>query len=505
MTKINGVKSKILVVASISVGTLIAALIIYFNQKDGSESSSEKNANRVKSIAVLPFVNMSNDPSQNYYSDGLTDGILNSLAHLKGLKVSGRSSSFQFRGKGVDIKNVGAKLGVQTVLGGSLQINGDRIRITAQLINVEDGFHFWSKQFDENMNDIFSLQDKVANAIAKELEITTAEKNLGKADEKTTPNKEAYKSYLEGRSRWNLRTPPNLIKGIEFFRKAIELAPNYSAAYAGLADCYNALGYGSFMAPKEAFPKAKAAATRALELDSTLAEPHATLGFYKFYYDWDWAAAEQEFRIAIGLNPNYELGYDWYGYYLTSMKRYDEARIIFKKAKELDPLSVSISTDMGFSSYYSGDYDQARKELNASLGMNPKFTLAHIWLGRTFQAKKMFPEAIAEYKVALVIAPDWPVALAQIGNVYGVSGNNAQARKILDTLALLASKKYVTSYGVALVYCGLGETDKAFESLNKAYDERSHWLVWLKSDPRWVPIHSDKRFAELVHRVGLPD
>ena len=234
-------------------------------------------------------------------------------------------------------------------------------------------------------------------------------------------------------------------------------------------------------------------------MDSTLADPHASLGYYNFYFAWDWAAAEQEFRTAIALNPNYELGYDWYGYYLTAMRRYDEAKVILEKAKELDPLSARITTDMGFSVLYSGDYDFAVKELQTALQMNPRFLLAHIWMGRAYQAKKMYPEAIAEYKKTSEISANWPVALAVTGNVYGVSGDKVNAQNILDTLAALSSKKFVTSYGVATVYTGLGEKDKAFEWLNKAYDERSNWLVWLKADPRWAPLKTDKRYIELVN------
>jgi len=457
-----------------------------------------------QSIAVLPFVNMSNDSSQEYFSDGLTDDILNSLAHLKNLKVSARTSSFKFRGKDVDIKEVGKKLGVRTILEGSVQRQGDKVRITAQLINVEDEFHFWSEQYDGNMDNIFALQNKIADAIAEKLQITLLDNKQQILAKKTIP-KEAFELYLKGRSSWNLRTAPDLIKGIEFFRRAITLDPSYAAAYAGVADCYNALGYLSFLAPKEAFPKALEAATKALELDSTLAEPHASMGFYKFYHEWDWAAAEQEFRIAISLNPNYELGYDWYGYYLTSMERFDEAKVMLGKAAALDPLSVQISTDMGFSVYYSRDYDLAIKKLQAALQLNPKFPLAHIWLGRSYQAKKMYPEAITEFKKALDVLGYIAVPLGQIGNVYGVSGNKAEAQKIVDTLTSLSSKKFVSSYSMALVYVGLGENDQAFLWLNKAYDERSHWLVWLKGDPRWASLRSDKRYSELVNRVGLPN
>lgn len=483
---------------------IIAGYLFFINFK-GDKTKKNKPADQERSIAVLPFVNMSNDSGEEFFSDGLVDGILNSLAHLKGLKVCARSSSFQFRGKEVDIKEAGKKLGVHTILEGSFQLYKDSIRITAQLINTEDDFHFWSEQYDENMDDIFALQNKIASSIAEKLEITLLQDHEKTVTIKPTANKEAYELYLKGRSLWNLRTPPDLKKGIEFFQQAIALDTTYAAAYSGLADCYTALGYGSFIAPKEAFPKAFEASAKALKLDSTLAEPHATLGYYQFYYNWDWAAAEQEFRSAIALNPNYEIAYDWYGYYLTAMKRYDEAQVIFQKAAALDPLSVPVKTDMGFSFYYSGSYDMAAKELEASLQMNPKFILAHLWLGRTYQAEKVYPEAISEYKKVLDVAVNWPVALAAVGNVYGVSGDKTNARNILDTLISLSSQKYVTAYGVALIYAGLGKNEETFTWLNKAFDERSHWLVWLKSDPRWAAIRLDKRFTALVNKVGLPD
>ena len=496
-------KAKVIITSFLVLMVLAAGYFIFTGQKAKSKEENEP-AGIDQSIAVLPFVNISNDPGQEYFSDGLTEGILNSLAHLKGLKVTSRTSSFEFRGKDVDIKEIGKKLGVRAVLEGSFQRQGDRVRITAQLINVEDDFHFWSEQYDENIDDIFALQDKIAGAIAEKLEITLLKNERRIIAKRPTTSKEAYECYLKGRSCWNLRTPPELKKGIDFFQQAITLDPLYAAAYAGLADCYTALGYGSHLAPMEAFPKALEAATKALELDSTLAEPHASLGYYRFYHDWDWAAAEQEFRMAIALNPNYEMAYDWYGYYLTAMERYDEAEVILKKAAALDPLSSQISTDIGFGLYYSGNYDQAMKALQASLDLNPKFALGHIWLGRVYQIKKMYPEAIVEFKKALEVTPEWPVALAQIGNVYGVSGHKEEAQKILETFSSLSEKKFVTSYGVALVHAGLGNKDQTFQWLNKAYEERSHWLVWLKTDPRWASIRSEKQYAELLARVGLP-
>ena len=459
--------------------------------------------NIVQSIAVLPFANISKDSSQEYFSDGLTDGIQNSLAHLKGLKVCARTSSFEFKKKNFSIREAGKKLSVRTILEGSVQIEGDRVIITANLVNVADSLTLWSGKYDENMDNIFALQDKIINAIAEKLSITLLQNESGTETKRPT-SAAAYKLYLKGRSSLNKRTPPELKKGIDFFTEAIAIDTSYAAAYAGIADCYNALGYGSYVAPKDAFPKALEAATMAVKLDATLAEPHASLGFYNFYYQWDWDAAEQEFRTAIALNPNYELAYDWYGYYLTAMERFGEAEVIFRKAAELDPLSAPVYTDMGFSFYYGRNYDSAIKKLEQSLQINSEYPLAHIWLGRCFQAKKMYPEAIAEFKRILASAPHWSVAMAQIGNVYGVSGDKINSQNVLDTMILLSQKQFVTAYGVALVYAGLDEKDNVFKWLDQAYEERSNWLVWVKSDPRWIPFQSDKRYAELVNKVGLP-
>jgi TolB-like protein/Tfp pilus assembly protein PilF len=489
-------------VVSLVIVVLIAGYFLFPKFKGDLQNNSPGILD--KSIAVLPFENMSKDTDQQYFNDGLTEGILNALAHLKDFRVPAEASSFQFRGNKVDLHLVGKKLGVHMVLRGSVQRQRDTVRITVQLIDTENGFNIWSQQYTEREDDIFAVQDKIANSVAEKLEVTF----LGNAHQinlkKPTQNKEAYELYLKGRFFWNLGSPPDLKKGISFFQQAIALDPIFAAAYSGLADCYTSLGYG-FLAPKDAIPKAKKAAAKALELDSTLAEPHASVGFLTFYYDWNWAGAEKEFRTAIALNPNYALGYDWYGYYLTMMGKYDEARAILKKAKDLDPLSVKICTDMGFNFYYSGNFDQAIKELKACIEMNSKFAGAHAWLGRTYQAKKMYPEAIAEWRESLNSIPNWTVALAGIGNIYGEEGKKAEALKMLDTLNSLSTKQFVTSYGIALVYTGVGDKDKTFEWLNNAYEERSNWLVWLKHDPRWKSIRSDKRYADLIRKVGLPN
>ena len=270
-----------------------------------------------------------------------------------------------------------------------------------------------------------------------------------------------------------------------------------------MADCYTTLGYFSYLAPVDAFPKAKAAAIKAVELDPTLAEPHTSLAYARLYYDWDWPGAEKEFAEAISLNPNYATAHHWYSVYLTAMERPEQASTEIKRAHELDPLSLIINTDIGFELYYTRHYDQAVSQLKTTLEMKPDFPLAHLWLGRTYQEKAMYDEALAEFKTVESSFRGWPVAIAAIGYVDGVSGKRTDAMNVLRDLNELARQRYVTSYGVALVYAGLGDRDKAFASLEKAHAERSHWLVWLKLDPRWDSLRADPRFADLVRRVGL--
>jgi adenylate cyclase len=492
---------KIIIVSFIVIAGL---LYFIFTKKKLTITSTSETAKIDSSIAVLPFESLDSNTIQEYFSDGLTEGILNSLAHLKGVKVSAYTSSSKFRGPQININKIGKELGVHSILRGTIQRHGDHILITAQLISVDDSVQFWTEQYDENVDDILSVQNRITSAIAEKLKITLVGEDRHLISKKPTTSVEAFDLYLKGRVSFGKRSPSELRKGIDFFKQAIAIDTLYAAAYSGIADCYNALGYGSYVKPADAFPKAMEAATKAKQLDSTLAEPHASLGFTKFYYDWDWAAAEQEFRSAIALNPNYSLTYEWYGYYLTAMGRYNEAEIILKKAAELDPISPSVFNDMGFSFYYSGNYDQSIKVLEAALKLNPTYPNARIWLGRCYQAKKMYPQAIAEFKTLLAVIRDWPIGLAQIGNVYGVSGDKANAQKILDTLFFLSHKLYVSSYGYALVYAGLNEKENVFDWLNKAYEERANWMVWLKNDPRWIPFRSDKRYGELMNKVQLP-
>jgi DNA-binding winged helix-turn-helix (wHTH) protein/Flp pilus assembly protein TadD len=325
----------------------------------------------------------------------------------------------------------------------------------------------------------------------------TAEVSLG------TDSPDAYRLYISGRYHWNQRTEPGLRKATEYFTRAIETDPAYARAYSGLADSYTTLGYLSHLAPRDVFPKADDAARRALQLDATLTEPHTSLAYVRLYYDWDWMEAEAAFRRAITLNPNYATAHHWYAVYLTAMGRFEEARAAIGRAQALDPTSLVINTDLGFVLYYSRQYDAAVKQLQMVTEMNQEFPLAHFWLGRAYQEKAMYGEAIAEFQRAQAVLQGWPVVSAAIGYVQGVSGRKHEALETLGGLERLAKERYVTPYGVALVHAGLGDKDRALVWLDRALEDRSHWIVWLKLDPRLDSLRSEGRYGDLLLRVGL--
>lgn len=318
-------------------------------------------------------------------------------------------------------------------------------------------------------------------------------------------NADAYRAYLRGRFDWNQRSEAGLERAIQHFQHTVEIDPSFAPAYSGLADCHATLGYLSCLAPGEAFPAARRYATKALELDRSLAEAHASLGFVKLYFDWDWAGAEAEFQRAIALDPNYAASHEWYSIFLLAAGRPEDAFREIQLARRPDPLSMPVNSDLGFHYYYTGRYDEAVKQLKFVLELNNDFPPAHLWLGRTYQELGRLDDALAEFQHVEEKLPEWPVSIAARGFIAGVAGRADEAQNILVKLRRLTRKKYVTSYGVALVYAGLGQRDSAFTWLNKAIDERSHWLVWLRLDPRWKGLRSDPRFAELVSRVRFPN
>jgi TolB-like protein/DNA-binding winged helix-turn-helix (wHTH) protein/Tfp pilus assembly protein PilF len=488
-------RRRLMLIASASLIAIAAALFAWSHFAGSGEA--------INSIAVLPFTNTTADPDAEYLSDGITESAINTLSKLPGLRVVPRSSVFRYKGRQIEPRQAARDLGVRAVLTGRIIQRGDTLSVQAELIDVERDAQLWGERYDRRLSDVLAVEQEIAREISDRLRLRLTGEERQRLNKRDTQNTDAYHAYLKGRYYWNQRNETGLKKGLEYFRQAVESDPSYAVAHSGLADSYTALGYFGNLSPQEAFPAAKASAMRALELDSTLAEPHTSLAYARLYYDWDWPEAEREFRRALEIDPNYATAHHWYSVYLTAMNRPDEAAAEIKRAQELDPLSLVINTDIGFELYYSRRHDEAIKQLRTTLEMNPKFPLAHLWLGRAYEEKGLYREALAEFKQVDATLPSWPVAIAAIGHVAGVAGQREEARQALNQLFSLSKQKYVTPYGVALVYAGLGEKEQAFEWLNKAYDERSHWLVWLKLDPRWDNLRPDPRFAKLVRRIGL--
>jgi TolB-like protein/DNA-binding winged helix-turn-helix (wHTH) protein len=459
----------------------------------------------IRSIAVLPLKSLSGNPADEYFADGMTDELITNLVKISALRVSSYTSVSKYKSVSKSLPQVAQELHVDGIVEGSVLRSGDQVRITAQLIYAPRDQHLWAEEYQRYVRDVLYLQREVARDIAEQVRVTLTPNERSRLASAGAVDPAAYENYLRGRSFWNQRSEASLLKAIDQFNQAIEADAGYAPAYSGLADCYTTLGYLSYLDPLDAFPRARDAAAKALELDPSLAEAHTSLAYYNLYHAWNWVEAENEFQKAIELNPNYATAHDWYSYYLMAMGRFDQAWKEVSRARELDPLSVIISTDVGFNYFYRRNYDEAIRQLRDTLSVSPKFPVAHLWLGRAYQQKRMYPEAIEEFNGTDAALPGWVVTIAGMGNAYGEWGRDAEAKQILIRLNMLSREKYVTPYGIALVYAGIGDRDRAFLWLNKAVAGRSHWLVWLNRDPRWDRLRSDPRFADLKKRVGLPE
>ena len=459
----------------------------------------------VKSLAVLPLENLSGDPQQDYFADGMTEELIMRLAKLGSLRVASRTSVMGFKATKKKIPEIARELGVDAVVEGSVLRAGDRVKVTAQLIDGTSDRHIWAESYERDLKDVLGLQAEVAQAVAREVGIKlTPQTQAGLAATTRPVLPGAYDAYVRGRHEWNKREGRKLRDAIKIFQESIDADPTYAPAYAGLADCYGALGYSSALPPADAFPRAKAAAERALELDPNLAEAHASLGYAVMYYDWNFPLAEKEYRGAIELNPSYAIGHQWYAYLLMATGRPKESLAQMDIAQRLDPLSVPIHTDQAYMFYYNGQTGPALKAVGMALEMDPKFPIGHFWLGRIYTTQGKFAEAEEEFqKIGDLRA--WTPAMASIGFLYGQWGKPEKAEAILEEFAAMAKAgKYASSYAVALIYAGLKDKERTFALLDKAYAERSNWLVWLNNDPRWDGVRQDPRFKEVVRKVGLP-
>jgi TolB-like protein/Tfp pilus assembly protein PilF len=454
-------------------------------------------------IAVLPLVNIAKDPADEYFTDGMTEELIATLSRIAELKVIARTSVMRYKGSNKTIEEIGQELQVENVLEGSVRKSGNQLRITTQLVNVSTQEPIWSMDYDRQLEDAFAIQRDIAQKIASSLRVEIMGDEIRGIERRATASAEAYSLYLRGRYFWNRRTENELQKSIEYFREALKIDPSYPLAYVGLADSYASLALLEFVKPIEAYPKAKQSIEKALQLDDSSAEAHATNGQIKFQYDWDWAGAEAEFNRALQINPNYSVGHHYNADYLKAMGRFDEAIVEIKRAQELDPLSLAINTGVGHVLYLSRRYDDAIEQYRKTVELDPNYMQARLWFGRPYLQKGMYDEAIAEVKEAVRLSGNSTVSMATLGHVYASAGRKDEALKILDQLKQRSKEQYVPSYWIATIYNGLGDKDAAIEWLERAYKEKSSWLAWIKVEPRFDALRKDPRFRSLVQRMKL--
>ena len=494
---------KLFIPAIIVMAVVIIGLFIWspWSKKGLTPISHQKT-----SIAVLPFDDISPQKDQESFCDGLSNSIINALSNLNDLTVRARGSSFSFKGKGLTPQEIGKRLNVETIVEGTLQKEGNRLRLTAQLINVSDASLIWGNQWDRELADTFDIQDDITVAIVKNLKIELLGDEETRLKKRSTENIKAFSLYSTGLFWWNKRTAEGMEKAIDYFEQAIEEDLNYALAYVGLADSYSLLNVYADVSPKECFPKAREAALNALEIDKMLGEAYNSLAYYKESYEWDFLGAEKDFKRAIELNPNYATAHFWYGELLQITGQFDEAVEEIKIALDLDPISLIIKSGLGWAYLNAGKLDLAKSQLRQSIAMDPDFAQAHRVLGIVYLHEKKYQDAITEFKEHRELSGSSVWSLSNLGYAYTKAGQYDEANKILEEMETISKEKYVSPYWMAQIYVGLGENEKALDLLEKAYEERNEFLVFLYSDKMssWVaPLYSHPRYKELLKKIGL--
>jgi TolB-like protein/lipoprotein NlpI len=449
----------------------------------------------------LPFTNGSNDVNVEYLSDGITESIINSLSHLPGLRVMARTTTFRYKGRDVDPQAIGRDLKVRAILTGKVLQRGDALIIQADLVNVEDGAQLWGAQYNRKLSDILSVQAEISREIIEKLRLRLTNEEQERVAKQHTENIEAYQAYLKGRYYWNRRTVADMLRAIEHFNRAIALDPGYALAYSGLADCYHTLS-NLWLPPTEAIPLARKAAQEALELDDRLASARASLAVGTWRFDWDWKSAEEGFKRAIELDPNYPPAHQWYGQLLTYQKKFDEGMIELKRAQQLDPLSLVINANIGLPLYFSGQYDASIEQFQRALDLDRNFPFAHFFIGWAYEQKRDYDSALAEFNKAVELDPT-PSAWSYLGHGHAVSGRRREAEKIIGTLLELSKHRYVSPYYIAIVYAGLDEKELALDWLTKGVEDHSDPMVLINVEPKFDGLRNSPRFLEISRRVGF--
>ncbi|MGA7461813.1 MAG: protein kinase [Candidatus Korobacteraceae bacterium] len=458
----------------------------------------------IDSLAVLPFGNTGGDPEHEYLSDGITGSLINILATVPKLRVMAQSTVSRFKSRDIDPQAVGRELGVRAVLTGRIMQSGGSLRIGTELVDVATGSQLWGAQYDRKLGDIFVVQDEISSEISGKLRLQLSRAEKKQLTKRHTENVEAYRLYLKGRHHWNRWTEEGFYKAIEQFQQAVENDPSYALAYAGLADCYVLLGWNSYLPPKEAFPKGKAAAKAALQLDPDLAEAHTPLAALLWLGDWEWDKALTEFKRSLKLNPTYPTANHWYAEYAMTMGRHEEAMVRIKQSQNLDPLSLIISVAVGWTLYFARRYDEAIEQLRRTIDLDPNYPVTYWILGLLLRKTGCYELAITEGEKGVKLSGGSPLMRAALAHTLGAAGRVAEARQILDDLTNLAKQKYIAPYFFAGIHNGLGEQERAIEYLEECYEEHSHWLIYLHLDPGMDDLRGTPRFQDLLRQIGLP-
>jgi TolB-like protein/Tfp pilus assembly protein PilF len=494
---VAGIKRHITALAVVTILLLIGAVGVAAYLKMSKPG-------QIDSIAVLPLENLSNNADSDYIPDGITESINNSLARLPSLTVIPHSVAFHYKGKAMDVRKAGEELHVQAVLAGSVAQRGGDLFINVELDDIRNGKQLWGEQYHRELSDLLAVQSDIAREVSQRLRAQVSAEDEKKLTKGSTENPEAYRLYLKGKYYTAKFTKEGFETGIDYFNQAIAIDPNYALAYSGLA--FNYINQEDWhLPPNEGVPKAKEAAKRALAIDESDAGAHLALAIAAHWYDWDWTVAESEFKRAIELSPNDSDAYAYYGWFLASMLRNDEAITEAKRGQQIDPLSGFPTADVGVVYLLTRQWDPAIEQLQHAIAIDPNFWFSYSFLGRAYEHKGKLPEAIAQFQRALELEKENAEIWSGLGNAYAVSGNRAEAQKVLDHLKELSAHHWVAPYNVAVIYAGLGEKDQAFALLERAYRDRSYYLPsFLTVDERLDNLHSDPRFADLKKRVGLP-
>ncbi len=486
---------------NVLIGVLCLVIVGQFVYNRYWSKSPSNGASGEIFIAVLPFDNLNKDKEQEFYTMGLSEGILSEISGIPGVKVAARSSSFSFQDQDLDVREIERRLGVSHVIDGSIRKSEDELFIHVQLVDASQGHSLWNKTYVRKPSDVFDIQEDITSEVARIFNKGQFPKMANQR--KKNVNLDAYNLYLKGRHAWNLRTESSLKNAVDFFNGSIEKDDTFAEAYTGLADAYAVLGFYDFLPPSEAFQKSRAAAKRAIALDGSLAQPYATLGYIGLYYDWNWNDAENNFTESIERDYNYAVAHQWYANFLVAMGRFKEAEEEASIALKLDPLSMIINTVQGWVHYYSGQYDKALLRFDEALMIDPNYYLARLFKGQTLVVSGRYDQAKTEFEKTIELTGESPLNLINLGMVYAMNGDHENARNILKSMEAGKYGEYVPSFEMAKLSLMMNYNEKALDYLKKGYDQRSHSMAFLNVDPLLQKLRSEPAFIELLQKVGF--